>query len=87
MSESGRPAWVVFPRYRADASTSVQTISKATTLMRVAESSVNYSILGDQGFHILSRMIDDIDGYEFEYSDLEEAVNWFDSLAVLTRLS
>jgi HprK-related kinase A len=80
MREASPPAWVVFPRYRANASTTVQTISKATTLMRVAESSVNYSILGVKGFHILSRMIDDVEGYELEYSDLEEAVNWFDSL-------
>jgi len=80
MGEPSRPAWVVFPRFRAGASTIVQTISKANTLMRVAESSVNYSILGIEGFHILSRMIDIVDGYELEYSNLEEAVTWFDSL-------
>jgi HprK-related kinase A len=80
MLEPGRPSWVVFPRFRTGASTTVRTISKANTLMRVAESSVNYSILGVKGFHILSRMIDIVDGYEFEYSDLEEAVDWFDSL-------
>ena len=80
MGEPSRPAWVVFPRFRAGASTIVQTISKANTLMRVAESSVNYSILGVKGFHILSRMIDIVDGYELEYSNLEEAVAWFDSL-------
>jgi len=80
MGEPSQPAWVVFPKFRAGASTTAQTISKANTLMRVAESSVNYSILGVKGFHVLSHMIAIVDGYEFEYSNLEEAVAWFDSL-------
>jgi HprK-related kinase A len=82
MREPSRPTWVVFPKFRAGASTTVQTISKANTLMRVAESSVNYSVLGVKGFHVLSQMIDAADCYDFEYSDLHEAVGWFDSLRI-----
>jgi HprK-related kinase A len=80
MGEPSEPAWVVFPKYRPGASTSAQTISKAHALMRVAESSVNYSLLGIKGFQILSQMIDHVDGFEFEYSNLEDAVAWFDLL-------
>jgi hypothetical protein len=57
-------------------------ISKGNALMRVAESSVNYSILGVEGFNILSRMIDAVNCYDFEYSKLDEAVDWFDSLEI-----
>jgi len=80
MREPSWPGWVVFPKFRAGSSTSGQAISKSHTFMRVAECSVNYAILGAKGFHILSRMIDAVDCYEFEYSDLEEAVAWIDSL-------
>lgn len=82
MATSSRPAWVVFPKYRAKAALSVTTVSKATALMRVADSAVNYSILGTQGFETLSRVMDGVDSYEFEYSDLHEAIAWFDALHV-----
>jgi HprK-related kinase A len=82
MREPSRPAWVVFPKFRAGASTKARMISKGNALMRVAESSVNYSILGVEGFNILSRMIDAVNCYDFEYSKLDEAVDWFDSLEI-----
>jgi HprK-related kinase A len=81
MKEPSRPAWLAFPRFRPGASTNGRAISKGNALMRVADSSVNYSLLGVKGFHILSRMIDMVDCYELEYSDLHEAVGWFDELS------
>lgn len=80
MREPSWPGWVIFPKFRVGARTTGQAISKANAFMRVAECAVNYSILGTKGFRILGRMMDSVDCYEFEYSDLEEAVKWFDSL-------
>jgi HprK-related kinase A len=80
MDMPSRPAWFVFPKYRAGAALSATSLSKSQALIRVADSSVNYSILGVDGFKTLSRAIDDADSYNFEYSDLDEAIGWFDSL-------
>jgi hypothetical protein len=49
--------------------------------MLLASSAVNYLMLGVQGFETLTRIVDDIEGYELEYGDLDDAVAWFERLA------
>lgn len=78
--ETAEPAWIVIPRYHREASTRLEPRSKGLTMMFVVENSFNYSYLGADGFHTAAGLIDKCRCYDFEYSDLEEAVQVFDSL-------
>lgn len=79
-AQPARAAWVVFPQYEAGAATALEPVSRARTFMRVAENAFNYSHLGAAGFQALAGAIDDCAGYEFRYSELDEAIAAFDAL-------
>ena len=81
VSESCPVAWMIMPSYRTSAPISVRGMSKGEAFMRVAESAVNYMVLGQTGFDLVSALIDEIACYRLEYSDLNEAVGWFDELS------
>ena len=80
MHEPALPAWVVFPKYAADAPTTLEPIARARAFMRVAENAFNYSHLGAAGFLALSGAIARCASYDFRYSDLDEAIAVFDAL-------
>ncbi len=72
--------FVIFPRYLAGATTSLSTLSKTTSMMRLVEQSFNYHILGETGFDWLCNLVDRSDCYEFEYSNLDEAIRTFEDI-------
>ena len=76
-----QPAKVIFPKYRAGAKTELTPLSKARTLLKLAENCFNYSALGKDGFNSLSRLCDVAECYDFSYSDLDEAIALFTELA------
>lgn len=78
--ESAQPTRVIFPRYEQGAEASWHPLRKGATLLRLIENSFNYSLLGAQGFEILARLVEQCDGAEFRYSDLDEAIARFDEL-------
>ena len=49
--------------------------------MQMANNAFNYSAHGRRGFEFLARYVERVGCYEFEYSNLEEAVGVFDDLA------
>lgn len=75
------PAKVVFPKYQQDSPTRLEPLSKAKTLMKLAENSFNYSALGTLGFNALGNLCATSDCYEFQYSNLNEAIPLFTELA------
>jgi HprK-related kinase A len=79
--EPAQPAWVIFPRWRAEAATSLMPRSAAQTFMFLAQNAFNYSHLGADGFRVGTRLIDQVACYDFAYSQLDEAVLAFDRLA------
>jgi len=79
-AETTRAAWVVFPRYVADAPPTLTPIAKARGHMRVAENAFNYSTIGEPAFRALAGLIDDASCYEFSYSSLDDAVAVFAQL-------
>jgi len=72
--------WVVFPQYKAGSETSLKKIPKGQTVIELAKNSFNYNLLGIQGFNSLCDLVEDSHCYEFEYSDLNEAISLFDGL-------
>jgi hypothetical protein len=81
MNDISRARWLVAPRYLVGGALSVAPISKGRAFMLMAGSAVNYMMHGADGFRLLTGMIDGMDAFELEYSNLTEAIQWFDSLA------
>ncbi len=80
MNEKARPAWIVFPQYQAGAATRLTDRSKAQTAMEVGDNAFNYSIHGVRGFDALTRLVDRCACYDFEYENLDEAIDVFSGL-------
>src|SRR5262245_45511271 len=80
MNETATPAWLVFPKYSGDQAAAARAIPKGQAFMRFAASAFNYTLLGISGFEALSSIMDQLDCFDFEYSVLDAAIDWFDNL-------
>jgi hypothetical protein len=76
--EPARPAWIVMPRYRAGCVPALIGMPKARMLLMLADQAFNYDIHGRDGFDATADLVDRCDCFEFEYSSLEEAVQYLD---------
>lgn len=83
MHLSARPAWVVFPRYRAEAATRMAPVSPGNAMMRLVDQAFNYQLHGVDGFRCLSELVQQAPAFEFEYSDIQEALAAFEALATV----
>jgi HprK-related kinase A len=81
MHETAQPRWIVFPRYAPNAAPQLTPRVKAMTFVHFAENSFNYSTLGEVGFDVVGRLVDQCDCYDFTYSRLEDALEVFHWLA------
>ncbi len=79
-AETALPAWVVFPRYVANAPAQLVPRGKATSFMHLAENSFNQSVHGKRGFEALSMLIERCDCYDFSYGSLDDAIAVFSDL-------
>jgi len=80
MQETAQPRWVIFPKYVAGSAPKLTARSKANSMLELGRNSFNYMVLGLKGFEVLSQVIDASDCYDFEYSQLDDAVAVFDDL-------
>ena len=64
---------IVFPKYVANAKAKLTPISQINTFQQLIEHSFNYHILGEQGFTLIASLLKNINCYQFEYSDFEQA--------------
>jgi len=71
---AAQPYAVVFPTYRAGAATAFAEISKAQTLIRLAENCFNYPVLGAAGFNALADAVEQCRCHSLVYSDLDSAI-------------
>ncbi len=83
--ETARAAWIVFPRYVKDSPTLAEPVTLGRGMMRAADNSFNYGLLGQQGFHAMAELISHCKCIDFRYSELDEAVQYFDHLALPDR--
>ena len=81
MLETAPPRWIVFPRYVAAAEPLLTPRSKVQTFTHFAENAFNYSILGELGFDVVGRLVEQCACYDFEYSRLDDALEVFEWLA------
>ena len=80
LNESAKPRWVVFPKYVPGSAAVLSPHSKANSMLELGRNSFNYMVLGLKGFEVLSKVIDASDCYDFEYSQLDDAIDVFDGL-------
>jgi HprK-related kinase A len=85
VTEPARPRWVVYPRYVAGSATQMSRVSRAGALVDLARNAFNFSVQGEAGFDRLGVMMQACDCHEFVYSDLREAIEAFDGLAMAAR--
>ncbi len=78
MSEKAVPRWIVFPKYQAGAEPLLTPRPKTATFMQMAENAFNYSTLGQTGFDVITRLLDQCDCYDFVYSRLDDALEVFE---------
>lgn len=80
MHEKAPPRHIVFPRWRAGAEASSSPHSKADAFIHVANHAFNYGELGELGFTLTARLLDQCHCRDFEYSRLEDALAFFAEL-------
>lgn len=80
MYEGAAPRWVVFPRWRPRAAAAMTARSRAHSMLELGRNAFNYLVLGEAGFERLADVISNTHCYDFEYSDLDDAVDAFDRL-------
>lgn len=73
--------WIVFPKYQKEADTSLHAIPKSQAVIKLTKNAFNANVLGGKGFKSLCALVEGSDCYEFEYSELQEAVNLFADLS------
>lgn len=73
--------WIVFPRYVAGSSSQLTPRSRADSMLELGRNSFNYMILGRKGFEVLSQVIETSSCYDFQYSQLDEAIDIFEKLS------
>ena len=73
-------AAVTFPRWQANSANSLIELSKGQTLMKVAENSFNYNVLGVSGFKALADMIECSKCFSYSYELLDDAVTAMEEL-------
>lgn len=79
--ETGLPGWILFPRFEANEQTRLLPMSKARAGYALAENAFNFSTLGEDGFSVVSRLVDASDAYELDYGDLTDATRLLTEMA------
>lgn len=74
------PCFIIKPKYINESKASLARVSPGKMFMHVAENSFNYSVLGKEGFEVLSNLIDLCGCFDFIYGNNTEAVNIMNSL-------
>ena len=78
--EPARPAWIVFPKWRAAAPAELVPVAQARAHLRLAENAFNYSLLGANGFTAAARLIAATRTFDFSYGALGDAMDVFERL-------
>jgi HprK-related kinase A len=81
LAERAVPAWVIFPKFVAEAPAVLTPLPRAQAFMKLVGQTFNYAVHGREGFVAMSALIDRIDAFDFSYSNLDEAMPLFDALA------
>lgn len=79
-SEAAKPRWIIFPQYKRHSNLVISPVSKAQGMMSIISNSFNYAELGSKGFDSATKLTTQCEFFNLVYSDLNEAVAFFDNL-------
>jgi hypothetical protein len=85
--EPAHPGWLVFPKWVAESETELRPRSKQQSFQFLTQQAINCSQLGAEAFRVCTGLIEQTDCYDFQYSQLDEAVAVFDRLAASATIS
>lgn len=72
-----RAAAIIFPQYASDVEMlEVSPIPQAELFMAMLENSFNFSVFGEQAFHLLTDIISDVKACRLRYSNNEAMLDW-----------
>ncbi|MEW6983640.1 HprK-related kinase A [Colwelliaceae bacterium 6471] len=80
VAESGRLHSFVFPKYVANSEAKLTPIDKFSAFQIIIDQSFNYHILGVEAFNLISKLLNQVQCYQFEYSNFEDAKSVFSQL-------
>jgi len=81
MGQAALPCWMILPRYRAGAPSSLVSMPSGAAFLQIADNAMNYHVLGLRGFQAVGQLVDRCKHFSFEYSQLDEAIAQFDRIA------
>ena len=76
-----RPRWLVFPKYKADATEELRPLDKGEAFRQLAFNCFNYKLLGETAFQTVADTIGQVDCYTFTFSRLDRATEQLAALA------
>jgi len=79
--ERALPAWIVLPRYEAQAPRRLERLPKGRAFMHLADNAFNYHLHGRKGFELLVGLVERCACYELSYGELAQAVEQCERLA------
>jgi HprK-related kinase A len=78
---ASQPRYIIFPCFDTTSAATLTPVPKAEGFIKAAQGAFNYSVLGQQGFELLGRVIDVCDCYSLIYGDVDAAVRVIDRIA------
>lgn len=83
MREPAKAGAIVFPCYDGTVAgkADIEAESRGRTLLRIADNTFNYSLLGEKAFRALTAIVQACQCFDLRYRDMEDAIAWFEDLA------
>lgn len=81
VDHAATPAWIILPRYKTGGLTTLTPMQTGAAFLQIADNAMNYHVLGRKGFEAVGQLVDRCQHFNFEYSQLDEAIAQFDRLA------
>jgi HprK-related kinase A len=73
---------IVFPKYSAGVEgLDIEAVPQAELFMALLENSFNFSVFGEQAFHLLSDLVGQVKACRLKYSDNQAMLAWIDQWA------
>ncbi|MCD6681625.1 MAG: HprK-related kinase A [Burkholderiaceae bacterium] len=79
-SETARAAWIVFPRWAADAALELEPVPADRAFFSLATNAFNYELLGEPAFDTVKKIVGASRRMRLRYSSLDEAVEALEAL-------
>jgi HprK-related kinase A len=79
------PSVIVFPTYESGVQPVLEKLPKGYAFLEVAKNCFNYHVLAQDGFELLTNVLENCDCYSFHYDSLDEGVQFMSALSAEAR--